>query len=94
MLAFGDHGDVGDVLPADGGDFAATLAGFATAGVDVGALGAKLQVDGAVSFNDSWNQLIGCVEAKTGSLGATSEARDAREHDAAVQGDTPALPVQ
>jgi len=71
MLAFGDHGDVGNVLPSDGGDSSTTLEAFEGAGVDVGALGAKLQSDGTASFNDSWNQLIGCIEAKTSSLGGS-----------------------
>ena len=58
LLAFGDHGSVGAPLPADGGDVDDRLAAFEAAGVDVGALAAKLQSDGAEAFVASWNDLI------------------------------------
>src|SRR5262249_51224566 len=38
LLAFADHGAVGDPLPADGGDVDDVLAAFSEAGIDVGAL--------------------------------------------------------
>ena len=57
LKAFFDHGEVGDPMPADGGDADALLARFAEAGVDLGALAAKLQSDGATSFVDAWNEL-------------------------------------
>ena len=41
----------------DGGDCEATLAEFAKAGIDVGALAAQLQDEGAKSFVKSWNEL-------------------------------------
>ena len=43
---------------ADGGDCEAVLAQFAQAGVDVDALAAQLQDEGAASFVKSWNELM------------------------------------
>ena len=71
LNALADHGEIGVSLPADGGDCEAVLARFATAGVDVAALAAKLQSDGAKSFVDSWNELMGVIAAKSDSLRAT-----------------------
>ena len=45
--------------PADGGDCEAVLAQFKSAGVDIDALAAKLQDEGAESFVKSWNELHG-----------------------------------
>ena len=65
LLAFGEHGSVGDLLPADGGDAEDVLARFAADGIDVDALAAKLQTDGAASFVDSWEELIGSIASKS-----------------------------
>jgi transaldolase len=61
---FYQHGEVGDPLPADGGDADARLRRFRDAGVDLGALAAKLQSDGASSFVEAWNDLIGRVQTQ------------------------------
>jgi transaldolase len=68
LKALADHGDIGAVLPADGGDCEQVLAQFAKAGVDVDALGAKLQEEGAKSFDDSWKELLGVIASKSASL--------------------------
>jgi transaldolase len=68
LKAFADHGDVGAVLPADGGDCESVLAEFAAAGVDVAALATKLQEDGAKSFVKSWNDLMAGIAAKSEAL--------------------------
>jgi transaldolase len=52
-------------LPADGGDCEAVLSQFAKAGVDVDALAATLQDEGAKSFVKSWNELLAVISAKT-----------------------------
>ncbi len=65
---FFDHGEVGDPLPADGGDADALLARFTEAGVDLIALAAKLQSDGAKSFDDAWNELIERVHTQTSAV--------------------------
>ncbi|HET6238914.1 MAG TPA: transaldolase [Acetobacteraceae bacterium] len=62
---FGDHGEVGDVMAADGGDAEAVLASFAKAGIDVDALATQLQDEGAKSFVESWNDLMSCIESKS-----------------------------
>jgi transaldolase len=68
LKAFADHGEVGDILPADGGDGERVLAQFAKAGVDVDALAAQLQDEGAKSFVKSWNDLIDCIESKSSAI--------------------------
>ena len=70
LLAFADHGKVGAPTPADGGDCEAVLAQFRAAGVDLDALAAKLQTDGAASFVASWNELLGVIASKSASLAA------------------------
>ena len=64
LKAFADHGEVGATLPADGGDCEEVLAEFAKAGIDIDALAAKLQDEGAKSFVKSWNDLMGVIAAK------------------------------
>jgi transaldolase len=65
VRAFADHGDIGDILPADGGDSEDVLAQFAKAGVDIDALAAKLQEEGAKSFVKSWEELMKVISAKS-----------------------------
>ena len=48
------------LLPPDGGDAEEVLAQFAAAGVDVDALAADLQTEGAEAFVTSWNELMAC----------------------------------
>jgi transaldolase len=68
LRAFGEHGEVGAVLPRDGGDGAAVLAEFAKAGIDTAALAAQLQSEGAKSFVGSWQELLGSIETKSKAL--------------------------
>jgi len=68
LLAFGQHGSVGNVIARDGGDCEQTLAAFAKAGVDLAKLGADLQSDGASSFDDSWKDLLTSIETKSKAL--------------------------
>jgi transaldolase len=70
LKALADHGDIGDTLPACARASDEVLAKFAKAGIDVDALGAQLQVEGAASFVKSWNDLMDCVESKSGALNA------------------------
>ena len=64
LRAFGDHGEVGDLLAPDGGDSDRVLATFSRAGIDIGALAARLQDEGASSFVKSWNELMACIDSK------------------------------
>ena len=68
LKAFADHGKVGDAIGADGGDSEAVLAEFTRAGVDLGALAAKLQKEGAEAFVKSWDSLIGVIGSKATAL--------------------------
>jgi transaldolase len=72
VKAFADHGDVGEMLPADGGDSEEVLAQFAKAGVDIDAVAATLQNDGAKSFDKSWNELMSVISAKSEVLAKAS----------------------
>jgi transaldolase len=68
LTAFADHGEIGPTLPADGGDCEAMLAKFAKADVDIDALAARLQDEGAASFVKSWNELIEVIASKSTAL--------------------------
>jgi transaldolase len=70
LRAFYDHGHVGKPMPTDGGDADATIAAHAAAGVDVGALAAKLQTDAATSFVDAWNDLMSIIDTQSAALRA------------------------
>ncbi len=70
LLAFADHGEVGDPLPADGGEAARSLGEFEAAGIDLGALAARLQREGADAFDKSWNEMLGTIESKSKQLAA------------------------
>jgi len=64
LLAFADHGQVGAVVPRDGGDAEQVLAAFNRAGVDLGQLAAQLQEDGAKAFVASWKALVSAIDNK------------------------------
>jgi transaldolase len=68
LKALGEHGDVGPLLPVDGGDCEAVLAEFARAGIDTDALAARLQDEGAQSFVKSWNELMAVIASKSAAL--------------------------
>jgi transaldolase len=68
LLDFADHGEIAQPLAPDGGDAEATLARFAEHGVDVDALAAQLQTEGADAFVKSWNELMDCMTAKSNQL--------------------------
>ncbi len=68
LKAFGDHGEISGVLPADGGDAETVLAQFTKAGIDVPALAARLQDEGAKAFVKSWGELMAVIETKSDAL--------------------------
>ena len=68
LHALAEHGDLGGILPADGGDCEAVLTRFAEAGVDVHALASQLQDEGAKSFVKSWNDLMQVIGSKSTAL--------------------------
>jgi transaldolase len=68
LKALADHGEAGTILSADGGDCEKVLAQFAKAGIDVDALAAQLQEEGAASFVKSWNELMDVIASKSAAL--------------------------
>ncbi|HVP66028.1 MAG TPA: transaldolase [Anaeromyxobacteraceae bacterium] len=68
LHAFADHGKPGRLMAPDGGDTEPVLARFAKAGVDVDALAAQLQDEGAKAFVKSWNELIAGIGAKAAQI--------------------------
>ena len=72
LKALADHGHIGEILPADGGDSEDVLAEFAKVGIDVNALAAQLQDEGAKSFVKSWHELLEVIASKSAALGKAS----------------------
>ncbi len=72
LKALADHGTLGGILTADGGDSEEVLARFAAAGVDVDALAARLQDEGAKSFVASWRELMDVIASKNAALDKAS----------------------
>ncbi len=68
LKALADHGNPHAIMPADGGDCEEVLARFRSAGIDVDALGAQLQDEGAKSFVNSWNELMDVIASKSAAL--------------------------
>jgi transaldolase len=68
LKALAGHTELGASLPADGGDCENVLAEFAKAGVNVDALAAQLQDEGAKSFVKSWNDLMSVIKSKCAAL--------------------------
>ncbi len=68
LLAFAERGAPGRVLPADGGDALEVLSRFAAAGIEVDALAARLQIEGARSFVKSWHELLERIAGKSAKL--------------------------
>lgn len=64
LEAFAQHGRVGDLLPADGGDAEDVLTEFANSGVDRRGLAEQLQIEGAEAFDESWKSLLASIERK------------------------------
>ena len=68
LKALADHGEIRAVLPGDGGDCETVLGEYAKAGINVDALAAQLQDEGAKSFVKSWNELLAVIASKSDAL--------------------------
>ncbi|HXA35072.1 MAG TPA: transaldolase [Steroidobacteraceae bacterium] len=71
LLAFAANGTVKSLMAKDGGDAELVLKRFADARIDIDALAARLQVEGADSFVKSWSELMQRIAEKSAAL-ATS----------------------
>ena len=56
-------------MARDGGDAEAVIAAHVKAGIDLTALAAQLQSDGAKSFVKSWNELLGAIDRQEQGAG-------------------------
>jgi transaldolase len=65
LQAFAAHGKLDCIMPTDGGDADDVLATFANAGVDITALAARLQREGAAAFSRSWHDLLARIASST-----------------------------
>jgi transaldolase len=68
LNALADHGELGAILSPDGGNCEEVLMQFAKTGIDVDALAAELQDEGAKSFVKSWNDLMSVIAFKSAAL--------------------------
>jgi transaldolase len=68
LKALAGHTELGRIMATDGGDCEDVLGEFAKADVDVRALAARLQDEGAKSFVASWNELMAVIGSKSAAL--------------------------
>jgi transaldolase len=68
LRAFAEHGQVKEMMPADGGDAEKILAAFGREGINVVELAAQLQREGTVAFSKSWKSLLDRINEKSLSL--------------------------
>jgi transaldolase len=73
LKALADHGDIGTLLRADGGDCEEVLARFVAAGINLYDLAAQLQNEGAKAFVKSWNDLMTVITTKAAILAKSRE---------------------
>jgi transaldolase len=70
LIAFADHGEVGEPLPADGGNADEALAEFREHGIEEGELATRLQEEGAEAFVKSWRDLLDSIASEAQRLAA------------------------
>ena len=68
LQALAEETELDTIMSADGGDCEALLEEFANAGIDIDALAAQLQEQGAKSFVNSWNELMEVIDSKSTAL--------------------------
>lgn len=77
LKALAGHSELSGLMPQDGGDCEEVLAEFGKAGIDIDALAARLQDEGAKSFVASWNDLLGVIASKSAAIGKGSPLKAA-----------------
>jgi transaldolase len=68
LLALADHGELGSIMSADGGDCETVLGRFREASINLDELAAHLQVEGAKAFVKSWDELLAVIASKSNAL--------------------------
>jgi transaldolase len=68
LLAFGEHGRIGQPMRQDGGDCEQVIARFRQAGIDDAQLAEQLQREGKESFDKSWNELLKRIAEKAAQV--------------------------
>ena len=68
LLKFGEHGTLGRILSSGGGEADVLILKMSRLGIDMDALAAQLQKEGAESFVKSWNDLMGVLANKAQSF--------------------------
>jgi transaldolase len=72
LTALAEHTSLGPALSANGGNCEEMLGKFAKAGIDVDALAAQLQDEGAKSFVKSWTDLMAVIQSKCADINKTT----------------------
>ncbi|MGH8212578.1 MAG: transaldolase, partial [Rhodanobacteraceae bacterium] len=75
LMAFAEHGRVGEPMDEDGGDCEQVIARFNKAGVDDAALAEQLQQEGKQSFDKSWNELLKRIADKAAQVAGKGAQR-------------------
>jgi transaldolase len=70
LMAFADHGTVGDPLPEDGGDADEVMQAHRDVGLDTDELAVRLQKEGAEAFVKSWTDLLDTIRSESARLAA------------------------
>jgi transaldolase len=78
LKAFAEHGEIGPILRADGGNCEIVLSEFGKAGIDIDALAERLQDEGAKSFVKSWYELMVVIASKSAALENQEATRGVR----------------
>jgi transaldolase len=68
LLAFADHGETGEPVTGDLRSAGQIISQFEELSVNYLQLAEKLQKEGAVAFNKSWENLTGSIATKRGQL--------------------------
>jgi transaldolase len=74
LKGLAEHKELGAIMAADGGNCEQMLTEFTKAGMDIDALAARLQDEGAKSFAKSWNDLMAVIASKGAALQKASAA--------------------
>jgi transaldolase len=68
LMAFAKHGEIGSIMPCDGGNGEELINKFTRAGVNVDALATQLQETGVESSMKSWTDLMELFDSKISVL--------------------------